>query len=101
MDRQEILRFLRQQPIINSWPQSEIEKLAGEMDDVSYPAEKEVTPPEYQAEDAYIVYSGKLRQSIFTTEGRERSFRPASTIVLLSRHQCCGRIVPDFSGKSY
>ncbi|MFN2169711.1 MAG: cyclic nucleotide-binding domain-containing protein, partial [Anaerolineae bacterium] len=75
MDRQEILRFLRQQPIINSWPQSEIEKLAGEMDDVSYPAEKEVTPPEYQAEDAYIVYSGKLRQSIFTTEGRERSFR--------------------------
>lgn len=68
---EEIYEFIRQRPRLATWPQAELEKLARVIEELRVPARSFVFDSRYQADDAYIVYSGQVRQSVANAQGVE------------------------------
>ncbi|HSN75467.1 MAG TPA: cyclic nucleotide-binding domain-containing protein [Anaerolineae bacterium] len=67
----EIYAFLSQRPRISTWPPAEVEQLARDVVVISVPAGGLVFDTHYQADDAYLVYSGQVRQSVASAQGVE------------------------------
>lgn len=68
---EEIYEFIKQRPRLGTWPQAELEKLAREIEVMSVPAGSYVFDTHYQADDAYMIYSGQVRQSVSSAQGAE------------------------------
>ncbi len=67
----EIHAFLKERPRLATWPQAELEKLAKDVEVVEVPAGGAVFGAHYQADDAYLVYAGQVRQSVASAQGAE------------------------------
>lgn len=67
----EIFEFLSQRPRLAAWPPAEVEKLAKEVQVLPVPAGNLVFDTTYQADDAYLVYAGQIRQSVTSERGVE------------------------------
>ncbi|MCS6844800.1 MAG: cyclic nucleotide-binding domain-containing protein, partial [Caldilineales bacterium] len=69
--RQELINFLRQHPLTKGWSKADVEKLADEAELKEY-AESQVIFDAYtQADDAYVVYDGEVRQAILSPNREE------------------------------
>ncbi len=68
---EDINAFLKQRPRLGTWPPAEIEKLAREIDVMPVAAHSYVFDTRYQADDAYMIYSGQVRQSVSSAQGAE------------------------------
>lgn len=71
MDRKEKIRFLRERPFLSTWATADIEALADQVDEQPYRAGDLVFSAASQSDDAYLVYSGRVKQSILTPAGVE------------------------------
>lgn len=67
----EIFEFLRQRRHLAAWPQTEVEELAKEVQVLPVTAGSLIFDTSYQADDAYLVYSGQIRQSVTSAQGVE------------------------------
>lgn len=67
----EISEFLSKRPRLATWPPAEVEKMAKEVDVIEKLAGEFVFDTSYQADDAYLVYSGQVRQSVASAQGVE------------------------------
>jgi CRP-like cAMP-binding protein/uncharacterized membrane protein YdbT with pleckstrin-like domain len=68
---EDILHFLKQRPRLGTWPAAEIEKLARAVEIIQVATHSYVFDTRYQADDAYMVYSGQVRQSVSSAQGAE------------------------------
>ncbi len=71
ISREEIYEFLKQRPRLGTWPSEEIERLAQAIEIMPVAAHKYVFDTSYQADDAYLIYSGQVRQSVSSAQGAE------------------------------
>ena len=69
--RSEIFEFLKQRQRLAAWPQAELEKLAQDVEIIEVRAGDIVFDASYQADDAYLVYEGQVRQSVASAQGAE------------------------------
>ncbi|HNU03962.1 MAG TPA: cyclic nucleotide-binding domain-containing protein, partial [Anaerolineae bacterium] len=67
----EIVNFLSQRHNLTTWPQAEVEKLAQDVKVLRVKAGDLIFDPSYQADDAYLVYTGQIRQSVTSAQGVE------------------------------
>ncbi len=67
----DIYDFLKERPRLAPWPPAEVEKLAKDVEVISVPAGGLVFDTSHQADDAYLVYSGQVRQSVASAQGVE------------------------------
>jgi CRP-like cAMP-binding protein/uncharacterized membrane protein YdbT with pleckstrin-like domain len=67
----EISEFLSQRPRLATWPPAEVDKMAKEVEVIQKLAGEFVFDTTYQADDAYLVYSGQVRQSVASAQGVE------------------------------
>lgn len=67
----EIVNFLSQRRNLTTWPQAEVEKLAQDVKVLRLKAGDLIFDPSYQADDAYLVYTGQIRQSVTSAQGVE------------------------------
>lgn len=67
----EIAEFLSKRPRLATWPPAEVEKAAREVEVITKRAGEFVFDTSYQADDAYLVYSGQVRQSVSSAQGVE------------------------------
>jgi CRP-like cAMP-binding protein len=67
----EIYEFLKERPRLATWPQAELEKLAQDVEIIEVRAGGIVFDANYQADDAYLVYTGQVRQSVASAQGAE------------------------------
>ena len=67
----DIYDFLKVRPRLASWPQAEVEQLARDVVVIDVPTGGLVFDTSYQADDAYLVYSGQVRQSVASAQGIE------------------------------
>lgn len=68
MDRKDKIRFLRERPFARSWATADIEALADLVEEQSYRKGDVIFSATSQSDDAYLVYSGRVKQSILTPE---------------------------------
>ena len=54
----DIYNFLKDRPRLAAWPQAEVEQLARDVVVIDVPTGGLVFDTSYQADDAYLVYSG-------------------------------------------
>ena len=69
--QQEIYKTLKVRPRISTWPDSELRQLAKDIELVPTQAGNFVFDPNYESDDAYIVYEGQVRQSVLNAAGDE------------------------------
>lgn len=69
--RKEIYDFLSQIPRLAAWPAAEVEKLSNDVEVLNIPAGGYVFETSYQADDAYLVYAGQVRQAVASAQGAE------------------------------
>ena len=67
----DIYNFLKDRPRLAAWPQAEVEQLARDVVVIDVPTGGLVFDTSYQADDAYLVYSGQVRQSVASAQGVE------------------------------
>jgi CRP-like cAMP-binding protein/uncharacterized membrane protein YdbT with pleckstrin-like domain len=67
----EIVAFLRARERLAAWPQAEVEKMAREVNVIEVQQGSYVFDTSYQADDAYLVYTGQVRQSVVNAQGVE------------------------------
>lgn len=67
----EIREFLSERPRLATWPPAEVDQLARDVEVKEVPVGKIVFDARYQADDAYLVYSGQVRQSVASAQGEE------------------------------
>lgn len=60
--------FLRQHPLTKGWPAADIEKLVAEVEVKTYAAGEVIFDERAEADDAYVVYDGEVRQAILTPD---------------------------------
>ncbi len=68
---QEIAEFLAARPRLATWPPAELDKLASDIEVLRAPVGSLVFDMRHQADDAYLVYSGQVRQSVTSAQGEE------------------------------
>ncbi len=71
MERTELIKFLRERPLLNSWPVSDIEELAKQVTFRQYRAGESVFTSDVRGDDAFLVYRGRVRQSAYDANGKE------------------------------
>jgi CRP-like cAMP-binding protein/uncharacterized membrane protein YdbT with pleckstrin-like domain len=75
MDSNQIYRFLKTLSPLGQWSDTELQDLAGRIEAVQVRQGESVFDSDYQADDAYIVHVGQVRQSVRNEEGDEWWYR--------------------------
>lgn len=68
---EEIYEFFKTRPLMGTWPPAELEKLARAIEVMRVPARTPVFEARDQADDAWIIYAGQVRQSVASSQGDE------------------------------
>jgi len=68
-DAASIAQFIKDNTSLAGWSKADLEQLAREADPVQVAANRFVFDDSYQADDAYIVYSGQVRQFVVKKDG--------------------------------
>ena len=72
---QEIYEFLKARPRLATWPPAEVEKLAHDVEVIEVASGQYVFDTRYQADNAYMIYAGQVRQSVSSAQGVEWWYR--------------------------
>ena len=75
MESNQIYRFLKTLSPLKQWSDSDLQRLAERVEEVHASQGEPVFDSTYQADDAYIVYQGQVRQSVRNAEGIEWWYR--------------------------
>lgn len=66
----QILALLKTISAFKSWPARDLEQLAGQAVAINVDADEPVFEASHQSDDAYIVYTGAVRQSVTSVDGK-------------------------------